>query len=196
MQNCACTDTRGCDAQAQCGLTVQLVMVASSAACSIFQLCKTSLADVISKTKHAEVRCANVFLHAGTLGHQHRPYSIKTTLGYGGVKLCWHSKGPQGWEQPEVIFSTKFIRECEATHLSQDLYIWVCLCVLERAVRCKCRLNLHTCVLFMEAKTHSRQSCVCTGGGNCEIPSPTIYTVGLARSQSTHIQMVKQHGCH
>lgn len=95
-------------------------------------------------------------------------YSIKTTLGYGGVWLCWHSKA-LGVENSLKLFFTKIHLGMWALTGSVCVCVFVCLrvcvCVLGHTMRCRCGLNLHTCILFMEAKTHSRQSRVCTAEG-------------------------------
>ncbi len=78
-------------------------------------------------------------------------------------------KGPRGWKQPEVIFYQDSPGNVSSHRICVCVCVCVCLCVcvcvLGHTMRCRCGLNLHTCILFMEAKTHSRQSRVCTAEG-------------------------------
>lgn len=55
------------------------------------------------------------------------------------------------------------MRAACSTALTRSIHLGggVCGCAL-RHMRCRCKLKLHTCILFLEAKTRSRQSRVCT----------------------------------
>lgn len=59
--------------------------------------------------------------------------------------------GPSGLRAAWSYFLPGFTWECEAAVTGS-----MCVCVLGHTVRRRCRLNLHTCILFIEAKTHGR----------------------------------------